>query len=324
MFTICIEDIEEALNKKKRPDSRNIVSEEYHKFLDVFSPKEAKKLLPHHDYDHEIVLKQEKKLLFSLLYSMFWNELIVLKNWLEKNLQKEFIQLSFLSTASPVLFVKKFGEGLHFCINYWALNNISAKNRYSLSLTKESLNNLWGMKYFTKLDIVSTFNFLWMKEGQEKLTAFQTHFELYESLIMLFGLTDAPATFQKFMNDVLEKYLDVFCTAYLNDILIYSCTCSEHADYVQKVLQLLCENNLYVKIEKCKFCVSETKFLGLIIGQNSIHMDSEKVKAIVDWQNPACVQDVQVFVRFANFYWWFIQDFSKIIASMIQLTQKEN
>ncbi len=323
MFTIRIEDIEEALNKKDKPDPRDIVPEEYHEFLDVFSLKEAEKLPPHRDYDHEIVLEEGKKLPFGPLYSMSRNELIVLKDWLEENLQKGFIRPSFSPAASPVLFVKKPEGGLRFCVDYRALNNISIKDRYPLPLTKESLNNLRGMKYFTKLDIVSAFNRLRMKEGQKKLTAFRTRFELYESLVMSFGLTGASATFQRFMNEVLGKYLDVFCTAYLDDILIYSRTRSEHADHVQKILQLLRENDLYVKLKKCEFCVSETKFLGLIIGQNGIRMNPEKVKAIVDWQDPACVRDVQAFVGFANFYRRFIRDFSKIIAPMIQLTRKE-
>lgn len=91
MFTIRIEDIEEALNKKDKPDPRDIVPEEYHEFLDVFSPQEAEKLPPHCDYYHEIVLKEEKKLPFGPLYPMSRNELVVLKDWLEENLQKGFI-----------------------------------------------------------------------------------------------------------------------------------------------------------------------------------------------------------------------------------------
>ena len=123
------------------------------------------------------------------------NELTVLKEWLEENLRKGFIRPSSSPAASPVLFVKKPGGGLRFYINYRALNNISAKDRYPLPLIKESLNNLKGMKYFTKIDIISAFNNIRVKEGLEYLTAFRTRFGLYELLVMLFRLTSALATF---------------------------------------------------------------------------------------------------------------------------------
>lgn len=173
-----------------------------------------------------------------------------MKEWLEENLKKEFIRPSSSPAASPVLFVKKPEAGLWFCVDYQALNNISVKDHYPLPLTNESLNNLREMKYFIKLDIVSAFNRLWIKEGQEKLTAFCTRFGLYESLVMPFGLTGAPATFQRFMNDILREHLDIFVTAYLNDILIYSKTRAEHQEHVRKVLKLLQDNELYVNVER--------------------------------------------------------------------------
>ncbi|ODM16166.1 hypothetical protein SI65_08600 [Aspergillus cristatus] len=118
---------------------------------------------------------------------------------------------------------------------------------------------------------------------------------------MPFGLTGAPASFQQFMNDNLQDYLDTFCTAYLDDILIYS---------------------LFAKLSKCEFTVPETKFLGIIVGQDGLRMDPDKVKTIVDWETPTCVTDVQAFIGFANFYWRFIKDFSKIITPLVNLTKK--
>jgi len=122
-------------------------------------------------------------------------ELEALKEWLDENLKKGFIRLSSSAAASPVLFVKKPGGGLRLCIDFRAINNISVKDRYPLPLIKETLNNLQGMKYFSKIDIISAFNNVRMKEGQEHLTAFRTRFGLFESLVMPFRLTGAPATF---------------------------------------------------------------------------------------------------------------------------------
>src|SRR5260370_25682043 len=178
------------------------------------------------------------------------------------------------------------------------------------------------MKYLTKIDIVSAFNNLRIKAGKEYLTAFRTRFGLFETLVMPFGLTGAPATFQRYINDTLRDYLDIFCTAYLDDILIYSRTRVEHLNHVRSVLQRLREAGLFAKLEKCEFLVSETKFLGLIIGKDGIRMDPNKVNTIVEWHTPSCLTDVQAFIGFANFYRRFIRDFSKIIKPLVALTQR--
>jgi len=326
IFVATIEDIDEILDKNGQPSPEPEVleqlPEEIRDFADVFSPKKADRLPPHRPYDHEIRLLPGKDLPFGPLYSMSRDELKALREWLDENLKKGFIRPSSSPVASPVLFVKKPGGGLRLCIDFRSLNNISVKDRYPLPLIKETLNNLKGMKYFSKIDIVSAFNNIRMKEGQEYLTAFRTRFGLFESLVMPFGLTGAPATFQRFINDTLRQYLDQFCSAYLDDILIYSKTREEHIEHVRKVLMQLRKAGLFAKISKCEFFVQKTKFLGLIIGRDGIQMDPEKVKTIKEWPIPSCLTDVQAFIGFANFYRRFIRDFSKIISPLVQLTQK--
>ena len=129
------------------------------------------------------------------------------------------------------------------------------KDRYPLLLIKETLNNLQGMKWFSKIDIISAFNNVRMKEGQEYLTAFRTRFGLFESLVMPFGLSGAPATFQRFINDTLRGYLDKFYSAYLDDIIIYSKTREEHVKHLRLVLEQLRKVGLFIKISKCEFFV---------------------------------------------------------------------
>lgn len=170
------------------------------------------------------------------------------------------------------------------------------------------------MRYFSKIDIVSAFRNVRMKAGQEYLTAFRTRFGLYESLVMPFGLTGAPATFQRFINDTLRDCLDLFCTVYLDDILIYSKTREEHVQHVRRVLERLNHANLYANAKKCEFFQPEVKFLGLIVGEDGIRMDPDKIATIIKWRKPECLTDVQAFVGFANFYPRFIRDFSKIVT----------
>ena len=148
------------------------------------------------------------------------DEIEELRRYLDDNLAKGFIRASRSHAASPVMFVKKPGGGLRFCVDYRGLNAVTIKNKYPLPLIAETLNRLSRAKIFTKLDIIAAFNRLRIKEGDEELTAFRTRFGLFEYLVMPFGLCNRPASFQHFINDTLRQYLDDFCTAYLDDILI--------------------------------------------------------------------------------------------------------
>ena len=139
---------------------------------------------------------------------------------------------------------------------------------------------------------------------------------------MPFGLTNAPADFLRFINDVLNPFLDRFCTAYLDDILIYSENMKEHKHHVSRVLELLAKAGLHLKPEKCEFHKTEVRYLGLIISAEGIKMDPTKVSAITSWEAPCNITDVRAFLGFANFYRRFIHGFSKVVAPMVQLTKK--
>ena len=123
---------------------------------------------------------------------------------------------------------------------------------------------------------------------------------------MPFRLHKAPAIFQHFINNILREYLDIFISAYIDDLLIYSKTLREHKEHVRKVLGKLRENGLQIDIEKCKFYIKEVLYLGMIIGKHGIKMDPAKVAAIKEWARPENVKDVQSFMGFANFYRRFI------------------
>ena len=118
------------------------------------------------------------------------------------------------------------------------------------------------------------------------------------------------------------KYLDVFCSTYLDDILIYSNSRKEHTQHVWKVLQKLHEVELQVDINKCEFHITETKFLDLIITTKGIKMDPTKVQAILEWEKPRSIKDAQAFLGLCNFYCRFIRDFARVARPLHQLTKK--
>jgi len=162
-----------------------------------------------------------------------------------------------------------------------------------------------------------------MAEGEEWKAAFQKRYGLFESLVMPFGLMNAPSDFQALINDVLLTYLDGFSTAFLEDIFIHSNTLKEHKEQVYKVLQALSQAGLHLKPEKCNFHEQEVKYLGFIMTTKGIQMDPEKVSCVWGWVTPKNVTDVQYFLGFATFYRRFIKDYSKVGTPLTRMTKKE-
>ena len=140
---------------------------------------------------------------------------------------------------------------------------------------------------------------------------------------MPFGLCNGPASFQNYINDTLQEYLDDFCTVYLNDILIYSEIKAEHKIHVKRVLQKLHEAGLQADITKCAFHIKEIPYLGLIIITEGVKMNSAKVSTIVKWLTLMNVKDVQSFLGFINFYQRFIYGYSKLASPLTHLIKKD-
>jgi hypothetical protein len=179
-------------------------------------------------------------------------------------------------------------------------------------------------KWFTKIDIIAAFYNIRIAEGDEWKTAFRTRYGLYEWLVTPFGLTGAPATFQRYINRQLRDILDVYCSAYVDDVLVYSDgTLEDHYEKVAEVLTRLQRAGLHADIRKCEFATKEIKYLGFIIkAGEGVKVDPEKVAAIREWEAPTTVRGVRQFVGFANFYREFIEDFSQIAAPLTALTKK--
>ena len=196
VFSLSLRDIEYALKLKPCVDSATVLPPQYHKFLNIFSRDKADKLPPHHlGVDHEIKIEPGTQPPSGPLYSMSRDELKVLKKYLTENLNKGFIRALSSPATAPVLFVRKPGGRLHFCVDYQGLNTITVKNHYLLPLIWETLDQLCKAVWYTKLDIVFAFNHIQMAQGEEWKTAFRTCAELYKYLVMPFGLANVPSTF---------------------------------------------------------------------------------------------------------------------------------
>ncbi|CCC05610.1 unnamed protein product [Sordaria macrospora k-hell] len=161
-----------------------------------------------------------------------------------------------------------------------------------------------------------------MHPDDEELTTFRTRYGAYKYKVLPFGLTNGPSTFQRYINDALMGYLDDFCSAYIDDILIYSNTLGEHKSHVLKVLQRLKAAGLQADLDKCEFHVQETKFLGFIIGVNGVSVDPVKVAVVKDWKEPTTVKGVQSFLGFCNFYRKFVRKYDRVARPLTRPTKK--
>jgi hypothetical protein len=163
-----------------------------------------------------------------------------------------------------------------------------------------------------------------MKEGDEWKATFQTNCGLFELLIMFFGLTNNPATFQTMMNDIFEDLISEWVVVvYLDNILIFPETIDEHQKFTCQVLELLKKHKLYLQPDKCEFKKTTVEYLRVIISHNSVTMDPVKVAGVVDWPAPMNKKEVQSFLGFTNFYRHFIKDFSKHALLLFDLTKND-
>jgi len=200
----------------------------YQNFLNVFDRAQADKLSSHHLYDYKIKFTSDATSSCCWAYWMSFYKLQKVKKYLNENLFKEFIIFSKAFYFSFILFILKANEDLQFCVDYQKLNAIIKRNCYSLSLIEEMINKIVDCKHLTWLNIISTFNKLWMHSDSENYTIFIIALKAYKSKMLFFELINDSVSFQQYMNDVLWDFLNDFCQVYLDDILIYSKTQWKH------------------------------------------------------------------------------------------------
>ncbi|SOV07292.1 uncharacterized protein UDID_18776 [Ustilago sp. UG-2017a] len=297
----------------------------YQHLRDVFDEVEADKLPHHTEHDLHLELIEGGKPPQGPLYLKGPKEMTELRRYLDENLKKGFIRPSKSPARSPVLFIPKKDGGLRLCVDYRGLNEITVKNRAPLPLIEEQLFLLRKARIYTKLDLRAAYNLIRIAKGDEWKTAFGTQLGLYEYLVMPFGLANAPAHFQSFINDIFRDIIGVYVVVYLDDFLIFSDTEESHVKHVTEVLTRLRSNRLFAKLSKCEFHIKTVEFLGYIIKPTGIEMDPEKVQTVKEWPMPASIHDIQRFLGFANFYRRFIAHFARIakpLTSLVKPTER--
>jgi hypothetical protein len=187
------------------------------------------------------------------------------------------IRPSSSAFSAPMLLVKKADDSWRFCVDYRVLNAKTVKDKFPIPVVEELLDEHRGTSFFTKLNLRSGYHQVLMHPDDMEMATFRTHQGLFKFLVMPFSLTNAPATFQALMNDVMRPFLRRFVLVFFDDILIYSSSWSKHLRHVRLVFKQLQAHKLYLKKSKCFFGARSVAYLGHVISADGVTMDGEKV-----------------------------------------------
>jgi hypothetical protein len=197
-------------------------------------------------------------------------------------------------------------------VDYRKLNALIVKNKFPIPIIEDLLDELHGASIFTKLDLRSGYHQIRMHEPDIPKTAFRTYSGHYEYVVMPFGLSNAPGTFQSFMNELFAPHLRKFILVFFDDILIYSQNLEYHANHLAIALKILHDNHMSVKLSKCIFASTKVEYLGHIITGSGVSTDPAKITAISSWPTPESVTQLRGFLGLCGYYQRFVKDFGLI------------
>ena len=301
-----------------------IVPKQFHWWLKVFGKVELERMPVRKVWDHTIDVKDNFRLSKAKVYPLSRNEREKVQKFVNEHLRKGYIRPSKSEQTSPVFFVGKKDGGKRMVMDYRKLNRQTVKNNYPFPLITELVDNIGSKRVFTKMDLRWGYNNVHIKEGDEWKTAFTTYAGSFEPVVMFFGMTNSPATFQAMMNEILRDMINEGkVAAFIDDVLVGTETEEGHNEVVDEVLRRLEENDLYVKLEKCVWKVRKVPFLRVVMEERRVEMEEDKVKGVLKWPMPQCVRDVRKFLGLANYYRHFVKNFAKVALPMNRLTRKD-
>ena len=307
---------------KKKSNIKIIIFEILKKFAKISNEKKFYELSIHEFDDHAIDLKSNKKFFYEFIYSLFENELTILKIYLNKHLKNDFIKSFIFATKISILFVKKKNENLRLCVNYKNLNLLIIKNKYFLSLIDENFDRFSKIRIYTNFDIIAIYNKFRIKKNDEWKTTFRTRYEHFEYIVLFFDFINVSVTFQNFVNKILTKRFDFCVIIYFDDIVIYFMNKKQHIENVKWVFQRLKKHKLFINNDKCKWFIDNIEFLNFVVFSKNVQMQKNKIDAIQNWSISKNVFEILNFLKLCNFYKRFIKNFNKLTLFLIFMLKK--
>jgi hypothetical protein len=281
---------------------------------DVFGPRPPG-LPKSHGVEHTIALEPGTRPIFLPTYRLSPLEQEEVKRQVTDLLAKGYITPSQSPYGAPILFVQKKDGSLRMCIDYRQLNKVTVKDRFPLPRIDDIFDKLQGCTMFSSLDCDSAYWQVRISDEDVPKTAFRVPgLGHYEWRVLCFGLTNAPATFQRLMHRCLDGLIGVCCMCYLDDIIVMSRSAAEHAKHLAAVLTRLKKYELYLKFKKCEFCKPELRFLGHIVSAAGVAVDPAKTAVVQQWPVPKCLPELQGFLGLANYFRKHVQGYSTLVA----------
>ena len=233
------------------------------------------------------------------------------------------IELSDSPWSAPVVLVMKKEGGTRFCVDYRRLNSLTVKDAYPLPRIDDTLDILGGKRWFVTLDLASGYWQVSLSPDARCKTAFATHSGLFQFNVMPFGLCNAPATFERLMDRVLQGLRWFRCFVNLDDIISFGTTFDDGLENLTLVFKRLRSHGLQLKSTKCHLFQTSVPFLRHVVGREGLQCDPKKIEDVKSWPVPDCLKSVRQFLGFVGYYRRFISNFADMAETLVSLTGKD-
>ncbi|UYV79051.1 K02A2.6-like [Cordylochernes scorpioides] len=310
---VGMENISSCISPELPPSHKIELLELLERFSELFNPitKSPSELITKHK-----ITTGDARPLKRRPYRVSPSERKIIQEEVDRMMEIGVVQPSESPWASPVVLVRKIDGSVRFCVDYRGLNKVTKKDVYPLPRVDDALDCLKGAKIYSTLDLKSGYWQISVDEADREKTAFITPDGLFEFKVMPFGLCNAPATFERMMDGLLKGLRWTICLCYLDDVVVFADSFSDHLTRIEAVLNCFKKVGLRLNPSKCSFGASKIKILGHQVDQNGIRPDEEKIKAITEFPAPNNLQQVRSFLGLSSYYRRFVRNYADIARTL--------